>query len=170
VREGGIHLDHTRISHRLAPRWHISCFGVTGKVDFRQLERKTTMSIIDKALGVFPTAAAVQARRLEIIAGNIANASTPQYRARDVDFKKVLADAGDQPRLAVTHPRHIDTPEQLTRDALMFRIPLSPSRDGNTVETHIEEAAYGDAAGRYLAALRFAEGALSGMRKAYRGD
>jgi hypothetical protein len=38
------------------------------------------------------------------------------------------------------------------------------------VETHVEEAAYGDAAGRYLAALRFAEGALSGMRKAYRGD
>jgi flagellar basal-body rod protein FlgB len=144
--------------------------GLPAKWISDSLERMTTMSIIDKALGVFPTAAAVQARRLEVIAGNIANANTPQYRARDVDFKKVLADAGDQRRLAVTHPRHIDTPEQLTRDALMFRIPLSPSRDGNTVETHIEEAAYGDAAGRYLAALRFAEGALSGMRKAYRGD
>jgi len=58
----------------------------------------------------------------------------------------------------------------ITKDALLFRIPLAPSRDGNTVETHVEEAAYGDAAGRYLAALRFAEGALSGMRKAYRGD
>jgi flagellar basal-body rod protein FlgB len=128
------------------------------------------MSTIDKALGVFPTAAAVQARRLEVIAGNIANATTPNYRARDVDFKRALAEAGDDMRLSVTHAKHVETPEQLTRDALMFRVPLAPSRDGNTVETHIEEAAYGDAAGRYLAALRFAEGALSGLRKAYRGD
>jgi flagellar basal-body rod protein FlgB len=128
------------------------------------------MSSIDKALGVFPTAAAVQARRLEVIAGNIANANTPQYRARDVDFKKVLAETGDEMRLAVTHSKHIASTDQLTRDALMFRMPLAPSRDGNTVETHIEEAAYGDAAGRYLASLRFAEGALSGLRKAYRGD
>jgi len=134
------------------------------------LEHCKSMSTIDKALGVFPTAAAVQARRLEVIAGNIANAATPNYRARDVDFKRALADAGDDMRLSVTHAKHVESPEQLTRDALMFRVPLAPSRDGNTVETHIEEAAYGDAAGRYLAALRFAEGALSGLRKAYRGD
>jgi len=128
------------------------------------------VSQLDKALGVLPTAAAVQARRLEMIAGNIANATTPNYKARDVDFRAALKQAGDTPRLAVTHPTHIESPDQLTKDALMFRVPLAPSRDGNTVETHIEEAAYGDAAGRYLAALRFAEGALSGMRKAYRGD
>ncbi|MFN5010928.1 MAG: flagellar basal body rod protein FlgB [Gammaproteobacteria bacterium] len=128
------------------------------------------MSSIDKALGVFPTAAAVQARRLEVIAGNIANANTPNYRARDVDFRRALAAAGDDMRLAVTHAKHMASSEQLTKDALMFRTPLAPARDGNTVETHIEEAAYGDAAGRYLAALRFAEGALSGLRKAYRGD
>ena len=128
------------------------------------------MSSIDRALGIFPTAAAVQARRLEVIAGNIANANTPNYRARDVDFRRALADAGEEMRLAVTQTKHLESPEQLTKDALMFRIPLAPSRDGNTVETHIEEAAYGDAAGRYLAALRFSEGALSGLRKAYRGD
>ena len=128
------------------------------------------MSQLDRVLGVFPTAAAVQAKRLEVIAGNIANASTPQYRARDVDFRAALREAGDEMRLAVTHQKHIESPEQLTRDALQYRLPLAPARDGNTVETHIEEAAYGDAAGRYLAALRFAEGALSGMRKAYRGD
>jgi flagellar basal-body rod protein FlgB len=128
------------------------------------------MSQLDRVLGVFPTAAAVQARRLEVIAGNIANASTPNYRARDVDFRHVLREVGDEMRLAVTHSKHIESPSQLTRDALQFRIPLAPARDGNTVETHIEEGAYGDAAGRYLAALRFAEGALSGLRKAYRGD
>jgi len=128
------------------------------------------MSQIDRALGIFPTAAAIQARRLEVVAGNIANASTPNYRARDIDFRQALRDAGDEMRLKVTHRSHIETPEQLTTNALQYRTPLAPSRDGNTVETHIEEAAYGDAAGRYLAALRFSEGALSGLRKAYRGD
>ena len=128
------------------------------------------MPQIDRALGVLPTAAAVQARRLEVIAGNIANASTPNYRARDVDFRAALRTAGDDMRLAVTDPRHIESPEQLTRDALLYRVPLAPARDGNTVENHVEEAAYGDAAGRYLAALRFSEAVLSGMRKAYRGD
>ncbi|MBM4217104.1 MAG: flagellar basal body rod protein FlgB [Gammaproteobacteria bacterium] len=128
------------------------------------------MSQIDRALGIFPTAAAIQARRLEVVAGNIANASTPNYRARDIDFRQALRDAGEEMRLKVTHRSHIESPEQLTRKALQYRLPLAPSRDGNTVETHIEEAAYGDAAGRYLAALRFSEGALSGLRKAYRGD
>jgi len=128
------------------------------------------MSTLDKVLGIFPNAAVVQARRLEVIAGNIANANTPNYRARDVDFRAVLADVQDEPRLAVTDKNHIETPEQLTKDALQYRVPLAPARDGNTVETHIEEAAYGDAAGRYLATLRFTESALSGMRKAYRGD
>ncbi len=113
------------------------------------------MSQFDRALGIFPTAAAVQARRLEIISGNIANANTPSYRARDVDFRQALREAGDDMRLAVTQPEHIAEPDQLTRDALRYRIPLAPARDGNTVETHIEEAAFGDAAGRYLAALRF---------------
>ena len=128
------------------------------------------MSQLDRALGVLPTAAALQARRLEVIAGNIANASTPNYRARDVDFRAALKDATDDMRLAVTDIHHIETPEQLTQDALQYRIPLAPARDGNTVETHVEEAAYGDAAGRYLATLRFSEATLSGMRKAYRGD
>jgi flagellar basal-body rod protein FlgB len=128
------------------------------------------MPQLDRALGVLPTAAALQARRLEVIAGNIANASTPNYRARDVDFRQALREAGDDMRLAVTDPKHIESPEQLTQDALQYRVPLAPARDGNTVETHVEEAAYGDAAGRYLATLRFSEAVLSGMRKAYRGD
>lgn len=52
------------------------------------------MPNLDRVLGAFPTAAAVQARRLEVIAGNIANATTPNYRARDVDFRKVMAETG----------------------------------------------------------------------------
>ena len=60
------------------------------------------MTQFDRALGIFPTAAAVQARRLEIISGNIANANTPSYRARDVDFLQALREAGDDIRLAVT--------------------------------------------------------------------
>ena len=128
------------------------------------------MKAIDQFLAPHASALSIRHKRMEIIGANIANAATPNYKARDVDFREALKDADQSMRLAVTHPTHIETADQLTKDALMFRVPLAPSRDGNTVETHIEEAAYGDAAGRYLAALRFSEGALSGLRKAYRGD
>jgi len=134
------------------------------------LRRNWTMSQLDKALGVFPTAVAVQARRMEIIAGNLANSTTPNYHARDIDYKEFLKEFGDKPRLAVTQQGHVEIPQELTDNALRYRIPLSASKDGNTVEGSIEEAAYGDSATRYLASLRFAESALSGMRKAYRGD
>jgi flagellar basal-body rod protein FlgB len=107
---------------------------------------------------------------MEIIAGNLANSTTPNYHARDIDYKDFLKEFGDKPRLAVTQQGHVEIPQELTDNALRYRIPLSASKDGNTVEGSIEEAAYGDSATRYLASLRFAESALSGMRKAYRGD
>ena len=128
------------------------------------------MSVIDKALGILPTAAAVQAQRLEIIAGNLANSSTPNYKAREIDFRQVMRDVGNDNRLDATDVNHITSASELTQNALRYRVPLSSARDGNTVESSIEEASYGDAAARYMAALRFSEGTLSGLRKAYRGD
>lgn len=125
---------------------------------------------IDKALGIYPLAASVQARRMELVAGNLANASTPNYRATDIDFRALMAAAGDSGELVATHPEHRRRIDALTADALKYRIPLSPSRDGNTVESHVEEAAYGDASTRYLSTLRFIENSLSGVRKAFRGD
>lgn len=125
---------------------------------------------IDKALGIYPLAASVQARRMELVAGNLANASTPNYRATDIDFRELMAAAGDSGELVATHPEHRRRIDALTADALKYRIPLSPSRDGNTVESHVEEAAYGDASTRYLSTLRFIENSLSGVRKAFRGD
>lgn len=128
------------------------------------------MSSIDKALGAIPAAAAVQARRLEIVAGNIANASTPNYKARDLDFRQVMSAITQPDAAPVGTPARAEQLQVLTSKALKYRVPLSASRDENTVESSVEEASYGDAATRYLAALRFAESTLSGLRKAYRGD
>lgn len=128
------------------------------------------MSSIDKALGAIPAAAAVQARRLEIVAGNIANASTPNYKARDLDFRQVMSAITQPDAAPAGTPARAEQLQVLTSKALKYRVPLSASRDENTVESSVEEASYGDAATRYLAALRFAESTLSGLRKAYRGD
>ena len=128
------------------------------------------MSSIDKALGAIPAAAAVQARRLEIVAGNIANVSTPNYKARDLDFRHVMATLAQDSAAPATPAARAAELNMLTSQAVKFRVPLSASRDENTVESSVEEASYGDAATRYLAALRFAESTLSGLRKAYRGD
>ena len=129
------------------------------------------MDMIDRALGVHAKALEVRSRRMEVIAQNIANADTPRYKARDVDFRAVLAQsqAGD---LRQTHGRHLqdeaDGPK--AKDGVMFRNPFNTSFDGNTVELNVEHAQYGKAAADYQATLNFLENRVASMRKALKGE
>ncbi len=66
---------------------------------------------------------------MELISANIANADTPLFRAKDLDFKKVLANANPSP-MAATNSRHFDTGEIENTDAIVFRTPYSSSVDG----------------------------------------
>lgn len=129
-----------------------------------------SMNMIDRALGVHAQALGVRSKRLEVIAQNIANADTPQFKARDIDFRSVMARAepGD---LKATHARHFPTSEaDGGGDGLMYRNPFNASFDGNTVELNVEHAHYGKAAADYQATLNFLENRVSGMRKALRGE
>jgi len=127
------------------------------------------MNLIDRALGVHPQALEMRSRRLELLAQNIANADTPNFKARDVDFKVALADAR-QTALAATQPGHVREAELTAKDGTMYRIPFNVSFDGNTVELNVEQAQYGKAAADYQATLNFLEQRISGMRKALRGE
>lgn len=117
---------------------------------------------LDSYLGVHPQALKLSARRSEVLAANMANADTPDYKARDVDFKSALAaSAGGSGRLQMTatgaaNVRHIAT----TRDdgvsaQPLYRIPLAPSLDGNTVDAQVEQANFAQNAIRYQASLSF---------------
>src|SRR6185437_9182760 len=95
--------------------------------------------------------------RMEVLADNLANVDTPNYKARDVDFRSALAAASgaDAPlHLATTDSRHLGTDATSSADAaLKYRVPLAPSLDGNTVDAQQEQAAFADNTVRYQATL-----------------
>lgn len=131
------------------------------------------MPSIDSALLLSPQVMALRARRMELLASNIANADTPGYKARDIDFAAAMRQAGGQaraPGLRLTHPRHLGPALALGEAPVLYRIPLQPSMDGNTVESHREHAAFMDNAVRYQASLNFLDGRIRGLRTAIRGQ
>jgi flagellar basal-body rod protein FlgB len=129
------------------------------------------MDFLNKVFGVHEPALQIRARRLEVLAQNIANADTPNYKARDVDFKSVLREAGGtDSELWSTKSGHFAVGQELSPDGLVYRVPFNTAFDGNTVEMSVEQAQYGKAATDYQATLNFLENRISGMRKALRGD
>ncbi len=129
------------------------------------------MDFLNKVFGVHESALQVRARRLEVLAQNIANADTPNYKARDVDFKAALAQAGaGDTVMRTTQAAHFSAGQELPPDDMRFRVPFNTSFDGNTVEISVEQAQYGKAAADYQATLSFLENRVSGLRKALRGD
>lgn len=114
---------------------------------------------LDTYLGVHADALKLQSRRMEVLANNLANVDTPNYKARDIDFRSALAAAGsaDAPvRLKTTDANHLAAdPASDAGAELKYRIPLAPSLDGNTVDAQQEQAAFADNTVRYQATLTF---------------
>jgi len=127
----------------------------------------------DSALGPLPKALALRARRTELLAGNLANADTPGYKARDIDFRAAMQAAqGKSSRvtLKTTNPRHLTGTAGAGEPRVQYRVPDSPSLDGNTVDSQREQAAFTENALGYQATLTFLNGRLKGLRKALRGE
>lgn len=125
----------------------------------------------DNALGVHAQALALREKRSELLASNMANADTPGYKARDLDFKSVLKQSlsSSQP-LERTQQGHLSPSNELLSATMMYRTPQQASLDGNTVESHIEQAKYSENAVQYQASLRFINGRFSGLMSAIRGE
>lgn len=129
------------------------------------------MNLLNNALGVHEQALQVRSRRLETLAQNIANADTPHYKARDVDFRAVMDRAHQHETLmSATRTGHFDIGQNVSPDGMRFRTPFNTSFDGNTVEMSVEQSHYGKAAADYQATLQFLENRVSGIRKALRGE
>jgi flagellar basal-body rod protein FlgB len=131
-------------------------------------------SITDRALGIHPQALEVASRRLELLASNIANADTPNYKARDIDFRAALSQAASErsaATLAVTQPGHIsNTTGPVGMAAPLYRMPNHAALDGNTVDSQLENAAFAENAVRYQASLDFVNSKLRGLRSAIKGE
>ena len=118
------------------------------------------MPLGDDLFGVHGKALALRSQRLGVLASNIANAATPGYKARDVDFSAALSAAelpGGSTRAAA---------DAATR----YRVPLQPSLDGNTVELSTEQTLFAENAVAYQTTLSFLNGRITTLTRALRGE
>ncbi len=128
---------------------------------------------LDKIMGFNQRALTVFNRRSEVLAANLANADTPNYKARDIDFQAVLKGAVEGERslpLKVTQPGHIRAGGEEGFGELLYRIPHQPAVDGNTVETAEEQARFSENAMRYLVEVRFTSDKIRGIKRAIKGE
>lgn len=131
------------------------------------------MPKLDNLFGVHAQALALRSKRTGVLAANIANADTPNYKARDVDFKDIIAKQANTAPVSISRSDrgHLALPSNITTTAaLKYRVPHQPSLDGNTVETDLEQGRFADNAVRYQASLTFINGKTQSMLKALKGE
>jgi len=134
---------------------------------------------LDEALNFQQTVLRLRAERQQVLASNIANADTPNYKARDVDFNSALkqalagSSAPAPSTLTKTSPAHLaGTPGGTTASGapLLYRNATQGSVDGNTVDMDVERAQFADNALRYEASVTFAGGKLKQLLAAVQGQ
>lgn len=127
---------------------------------------------IDKALDFNSKMLSLRGYRQQLLASNIANADTPNYKARDIDFSKVMRGAmAGSISLEKTNAGHLGVAggNALAGIKPMYRTAVQPSIDGNTVDTNIEQAQYAENALQYMSTLQFLNGKIQSTLMALRG-
>ena len=139
---------------------------------------------IDKLISVHSEALQARAQRTKLIATNIANSDTPNYKARDIAFADTLKDAGWhnsamsgatqasrlQPTMNTTHKNHMTPNSSSTQAEIMYRQPNHASLDGNTVDKDAEQARFAENAIRYQASLEFIGSRIGSLIRTLRGE
>ena len=141
--------------------------------------------MIDEFLATHADALHLRARRTQVLATNIANADTPNYKARDLAFSEVLKDVnksntsnsppGNRLKLSgdsmhLTNSRHIASTRSTANAQLLYRQPEEASLDGNTVDKDLEQARFAENTVRYQASLTFINSRVSGLIRALKGE
>lgn len=116
----------------------------------------------------------VRAQRQQVLASNIANADTPHYKARDLDFGRQLQAASASIAsaavgVAQTHAAHLSTQAATSQAALRYRMPRQDSIDGNTVEVDTERALFADNALRYETSVSAVNGKIKSLLAVIQG-
>jgi len=138
---------------------------------------------IDRQLDLHTRALGLANQRLELLADNVANADTPNYKARDIDFHAAMQSAGEKAGNggAISGPGG-ELPMTTTRAGHLpstgggphttnplYRVPDQPSLDGNTVDSQKENAAIAETSVQYQATLTFLSARIRGLRDAITG-
>jgi len=130
-------------------------------------------NLISNYLGIHAQAMPLREQRMKLIAGNLANADTPGYKARDLDFDAALRNAqglDSNGLLATTNEQHYRVGGDGLAPFQVLRPGVQPSLDGNTVDPDAERAAYGRAALEYRASMSFVEAKVRTLTTAITGQ
>ncbi len=126
----------------------------------------------DKALGSLPEHLKLYGERSSLLASNLANADTPGFKARDIDFRSMLAEAsGSQMTMTTTQAGHISGADTgISSMNTLYRVPTQTSLDGNTVNSQVEQAQFTENAVRYQSTLTFLGGKFTSLKLAITGQ
>jgi flagellar basal-body rod protein FlgB len=150
---------------------------------------------LDSYLGIHPQALTLESQRNEMLAANLANVDTPNYKARDIDFKSALASASAQASTGASGPgmssSSMSSPGNSSASSssgaalvpiagsdgsaidpasLKYRVPMAPSLDGNTVDEQLEQSAFAENTVRYQATLQILNTKLHDLMTAITGS
>jgi len=137
-----------------------------------EVEKKMATGI-GNIFGIHENAMHLQTRRAQMLAQNLANSDTPGYKAKDIDFKSALRSAASGKAhvpLKATQAGHIQPSGYFMGAEELYRQPMQPSLDGNTVEPHVEMSEFTDNSMRYLMTLRIMSGRVNKLQSAFRGE
>lgn len=120
-------------------------------------------SKLDNTLNFHHQALSLRTARQELLSGNVANADTPNFKAKDIDFSSVLQEKLaintnniHKTELKITSPMHLSgSTEGIVNANTLYRVPLQPSADGNTVDMDVERTRFADNAIKYDASITF---------------
>lgn len=138
---------------------------------------------LDKVFGVHEQAVRIRSKRAEILASNLANADTPNYKARDIDFKQILQQAttdvttdvtneATPGQMKTTHTKHLQADGFAAglSSEMLYRNPMQPTVDGNTVDSQQEKAQFIQNAIQYQTSLSFLSGKIKSLMSAIKGE
>jgi len=128
------------------------------------------MDAIKDQLSFYSKALELRGRRNNILASNIANAATPNFKARDISFLDELKKIDKSGPIMTSHENHIVHNTGNSMNETSYREPLITSLDGNTVELAVEQMQFSENSMRYSTTVNFLNGKINKIMSAIRGE
>ena len=128
------------------------------------------LKFIEGHLKVHSESLALRSKRNEILSSNIANAGTPNFKAKDLDFTEMLNNKMGFGEVKTSNQRHFKMTFGPNEHGVKFRQNVTPSKDGNTVELHVEQMQFSENVMRYQSSLEFLNRKIAGLMSAIKGE
>ena len=128
------------------------------------------MNSIKDQLSFYGSALQLRGKRNNILASNIANAATPNYKARDISFEDEINKFSKSGPINTTHNNHIINNSNKSINDAYYREPVIASLDGNTVELAVEQMQFAENTMRYSTTVNFLNGKINKIMTAIRGE